>query len=133
MATIIQKVIFQNATIEQLYNLYMDPKLHEIISGGTVKISEKHGSTLDVFDGYITGKTLQTVKNKLVVQSWFGSDWNETDTMSAFVLSFEQNGNDAIVNVFHANVPDDKVTDLDKGWYDFYWNPWKAYLSDEKK
>ena len=133
MATIIQKVIFQNATIEQLYNLYMDPKLHEIISGGTVKISEKHGSTLDVFDGYITGKTLQTVKNKLVVQSWFGSDWNETDTMSAFVLSFEQNGNDAIVNVFHANVPDDKVTDLDKGWYDFYWNPWKAYLSGEKK
>jgi len=107
----------------------MDAKLHSLITAGPVKISEKTGSKLEVFGGYITGKTLQVIKNKLIVQSWHGSDWNAKDDDSAFVLSFEQKGKDAVMNVFHANVPDDNAASLDKGWHDHYWTPWKQHLA----
>lgn len=129
MATIIQKVVFKNTKTSQLYQLYMDATLHGMITNSKVTIGEKPGSNLKVFDGYITGKTLQTVKNKLVVQQWFGADWGQGAEDSVFVLSFEQKGKDAVLNVFHGNVPDDKAAGLDKGWHDHYWEPWKMYLA----
>ena len=132
MATIIQKIVFRNTTTKSIYDLYMNAKLHGMITGGAVKISEKIGSKLEVFGGYITGKTLQVIKNKLVVQQWHGSDWDAKADNSVFVLSFEKKGKDAILNVFHANIPDDKVKGLDKGWHDHYWNPWKQYLAGKE-
>ncbi len=128
MATITQKVIFKNTTVQQLYALYMDPKLHGHITNSKVKISEKAGSALNVFDGYIFGKTLLALPNSLIVQQWSGADWAADAEPSAFVLSFEQKGNDAILHVHHANVPDEKAAGLDKGWHDHYWNPWKQHL-----
>jgi activator of HSP90 ATPase len=131
MATIIQKVLFKNTTREILYELYMNAKMHSMITNSPVEISEKIGSGFNAFDGYITGKNLQLVKNQLIVQSWRGSDWDITDSDSAFLLSLEQKGNDVILNMVHANVPDDKEKDLDKGWHDFYWSPWKHHLKGQ--
>jgi activator of HSP90 ATPase len=132
MATIIQKITFKNAKTKQLYDLYMDPKLHGMITAGPVKISEKPGSKLDVFGGYITGKTLMTVKNKIIVQEWFGADFGKNTAPSVFVLTMEQKGKDAVLNVFHGNVPDERTSGLEKGWHDHYWNPWKQYLSGKE-
>ena len=131
MATIIQKVLFKNTTREAIYELYMNAKMHSSITDGPVEISEKVGSSFKAFGGYITGKNLQFVKNQLIVQSWRGSDWDSKDSDSAFLLSFEQKGNDVLLYMIHANVPDDKEKDLDKGWHDYYWNPWKQHLSGQ--
>ncbi len=129
MATINQRIVFKNTSTKELYDLYMNAKLHGQIAGGRVKVSEKPGSPLEAFDGYIKGKTLMVVKDQLIVQSWRGSDWSPTEPDSAFVLAFEQKGKDAIMHVCHANVPDAQAKGLDKGWRDFYWNPWKQHLS----
>ena len=110
----------------------MDPKMHGMITNSPVKISEKTGSKLEVFGGYITGKTLLAVKNKLVVQQWLGSDWGSKAESSVFSLSFEQKGADAVLNVFHANVPDVHYSSLEKGWNDHYWKPWKQYLAGKE-
>ncbi len=132
MATIIQKVVFKNTKRESLYELYMNAQLHSMIIDGPVEIKTKVGSSFNAFSGYITGKNLQLVKNQLIVQSWRGSDWDSKDSDSAFLLSLEQKGNDSVLNMIHANVPDDKAKSLDKGWHDHYWNPWKQHLSGQK-
>lgn len=132
MSTIVQKIVFKNTKTNQIYNLYMDAKLHGLITNGKVTISEKVGSKLNVFGGYITGKTLLTVKNKLIVQQWYAADWADGSDDSVFALTFEQKGKDAIMNVFHGNVPDDKAKGLEKGWHDHYWNPWKQYLAGKE-
>jgi activator of HSP90 ATPase len=129
MATIIQKVLFKNTTSETLYKLYMNAKMHSMLTGGPVEISAKVGSSFRAFGDYITGKNLQLVKNQLIVQSWRGSDWDKKDPDSVFVISLDQKGNDVMLNMIHANVPDDKEEDLDKGWKDFYWKPWKQHLA----
>jgi len=132
MATIIQKLVFKNTKSKQVYDLYMNAKLHAMITDGPVKMSEKAGSKLEVFGGYITGKTLLTVKSKLIVQEWIGSDWGAKAEPSVFSLSFERKGEDTVMKVFHANVPDDKAASLDKGWYGHYWDPWKQYLEGKE-
>lgn len=131
MGTIIQKVVFKNTTSETLFDLYMNPKMHSLITDQPVEISEKPGSSFKAFGGYITGKNLQIVKNKLIVQSWRGSDWKSDDSDSVFVLALEQNSSDVVLHMIHANVPDDKEKSLDKGWQEHYWNPWKQYLAGQ--
>lgn len=132
MATIIQKVLFTNTTCDALYDLYMNAEKHSMITDGPVEITDKVGTGFNAFGGYITGKNLHLIKNQLIVQSWRGSDWNPKDPDSAFLLAFEQKGNDVALNIIHANVPDDKEQDLDKGWYDYYWNPWKQLIADQE-
>jgi len=130
--TIEQKITFKNTTIDVLYNLYVNAKLHSQLSGGEAKISEKVGAAFSAYDGYCWGKNLQFIKNKLIVQSWRASDWNENDVDSTFILLFEQKAKDVVVTMVHANVPDNQAKSLTGGWDDFYWKPWKNYLSGKK-
>ncbi|MGP8217500.1 MAG: SRPBCC domain-containing protein [Bacteroidia bacterium] len=131
--TIMQKVVFKNTSTGTLYSMYLDSKHHAAITGGMpAKISAKEGAKFSAHGGYITGKNLQLIKNRLIVQSWRGSDWVKSDTDSTFILLFEQNGKDAVINMTHANIPDKHADDIKQGWIDYYWKPWKEYLASVK-
>lgn len=132
MATISQKVVFKETKKESLYDLYMNAKKHSEATGSPAKITEKEGSSFSAFDGYIVGKNLMIVKDQLIVQLWRGSDWAKKDPDSVFMLSLEQKGKDALLNMVHANVPEKQVDDLAKGWRDFYWKPWKKFLTGKR-
>ena len=127
--TILQTVVFKNTTPETLYEIYIDAKKHSEATGGKAKISSKVGSSYSAWDGYITGKTLQLVKGKLIVQSWRSSDFKSGDLDSTLILQFEKKGNDAVVHMVHVNVPDHQAAGVKGGWNDFYWTPWKKYLA----
>ncbi|HEV8286223.1 MAG TPA: SRPBCC domain-containing protein [Chitinophagaceae bacterium] len=129
--TIIQKVVFKNIPAATLYNTYVNAKEHSASIGAPVKIQNKENTKFSADGNYITGKTFQLVKDKLIVQSWRAEDWNKSDLDSTFVLLFEQQGNDGIVNMVHANVPDKHFEDIKKGWGDFYWKPWKKYFTEK--
>jgi len=132
--TLTQKVVFKNQKAAALYAMYLDSREHAKITGGNAaKITAKEGARYSAHDGYINGKNLQLVKDKLIVQSWRGSDWNKGDMDSTFILQFEQKGNDAVINMVHANVPDRHAAGIKTGWTDFYWKPWKEYLSTKYK
>ncbi len=126
--TILQKIVFKNTTVETLYNLYMDAKKHSDVIMAPVNIQNKEGASFTAYDDYITGKNLQLIPGKLIVQSWWASDWNEKETISTFILLLEQKGKDAIANMTHANVPDEQYNSIKEGWDQFYWKPWKEYL-----
>jgi len=132
MKTLTQKVVFKNTTPDELYEMYMDAKLHTMLTGDTAKITKKEGAKFTAYGTYIVGKNLQLVPGKLIVQSWRGSDWDKTDLDSTFILQFEKKGNDAVLNMVHANIPDAEADGIKSGWNDFYWTPWKAHLAGEK-
>ena len=126
--TICQTVVFKNTTPEMLYTIYMNAKKHSKATGGAAKISSKVGSSYSAWDGYISGKILHLIKEKMIVQSWRSSDFKANDLDSTLILWFEKKGKDAVINMVHANVPDHQYAGLKGGWDDFYWKPWKKYL-----
>jgi activator of HSP90 ATPase len=133
MATqITQKITFKKAKPKALFNLYMNAKQHSLIAGSPVKISSKAGSEFSAHQGYITGKNIYTVKDKIIVQSWRGVDWAPEDPDSVFTIILEPKGKDTILYAIHANVPDGKADSIAKGWYAHYWNIWKQYLAGKK-
>lgn len=106
----------------------MNSKLHTASTGAISHISDEEGTSYDSGDDYITGKNLQLIKNKLIVQSWRAADWIDSDLDSTFILWFEEKGKDAILNMVHANVPDKHAEGIKKGWNTFYWDNWKLFL-----
>jgi activator of HSP90 ATPase len=127
--TIVQKVVFKNTAPKTLYELYMDPKKHSLISGGPAKISAKEGAKYVVHGGYIKGKNLRLVKNRLIVQTWRAEGWDKNDLDSTFIIEPEPKGKDTVLHMIHANLPDKHSGHIAKGWYDHYWNPYKDHLA----
>ena len=130
--TITQKIVFKNAKAGSLYDMFLNAKQHRAITGGNpAKISSKEGSSFSVHGGYVVGKNLRLIKGKLIVQSWFGSDWDKNELDSILILRFDQQGKDAILHMTHANVPDKNADGIRKGWTEYYWKPWKELFSDK--
>ena len=131
--TITQRIVFKNIPATALYDTYMDAKEHNAAVGVAAKIQNKEGTKFSAHENYVTGKNLQLIRHKLIVQTWRASDWSKSDLDSTFILAFEQRGNDGIVNMTHANVPDKHVAGIRKGWDDYYWKPWKKYFAERRK
>ncbi len=127
--TITQKILFKNVSPKVLYELYINSKKHALSTGADAKIVAKTGGSFSAHDGYITGKILLLEKNKLIVQTWRGSDWDKEEENSIFILLIEPKDKDSIVHVTHANLPEKHAASIDKGWHSFYWKPWKMLLA----
>jgi len=127
--TIVQKVVFKNTTPAVLYDLYVNAKKHALISGVPAKINAKPGAAYSLHGGYIKGKNLRFVKNRLIVQTWRGAGWDKNDLDSTFIIQLEPKGKDVVLHAIHDNLPDKHAGNIDKGWFDHYWNPWKDYLA----
>jgi activator of HSP90 ATPase len=127
--TIVQDVLFSNTTPKALYEIYMDEKKHSIASGAPAQIQTTEGSAYSAHSGYITGKNLQLIPDRLIVQTWRAQSWPAEAIDSTFIISLEQQGEDVLLHAIHANVPDDAYEGLDTGWKKMYWEPWKLYLA----
>jgi len=127
--TIVQKIVFKNTTPEVLYELYTNAKKHSLVTGGAAKIIAKEGAKFSAYDNYATGKNLQLIKDKLIVQSWRAADWSKDDVDSTLTLLIEPKGKNAVLHVVHANLPDAQAKSIADGWHAYYWKPWKDYLA----
>ena len=127
--TITQEVVFKNTSPKDLYDLYMNSKKHSIATGAPAKMSSKIGGEYSAHSGYITGKNLLLVKNKLIVQSWRAQGWPKTEPDSIFIIRLEPKGDEVVLSAIHAIVPDKEAEGIEKGWFAHYWEPWKKYLA----
>lgn len=126
--TIQQTIDFKGASAKELYNLYMNPKLHSAVTGAPAEITKKAGERFSAHGGQFRGKNLHVVANKLVVQAWRAKGWDRKDPDSILTLRFEDVDGGARVSLVQALVPDDKAADVKKGWTSSYWKLWKAHL-----
>ncbi len=129
---ITQKIVFKKTKPKELFELYMNPKKHAMIAGSPVTVSSKADARFSAHGGYITGRTVYIVKDKMIVQNWRGSDWTPEDPDSIFTILLEPDGKDTILHAIHTSIPDNKAEGIEKGWHDHYWKPWKQHLAGKK-
>ena len=127
--TIVQDVVFKNTSANALYELYMDGEKHSIATGAPADISPTEGTNYSAHSGYITGKNLQLITNRLIVQSWRAMSWSADDVDSTFIIYLESQGADTLLHAIHANLPDSAAESIDSGWHKMYWEPWRLYLA----
>ena len=101
------------------------------MTGGAAQCSITVGDTFSAWDGYITGKNLELVENKKIVQTWRTTEFDETDEDSILSIEFItiQNGTEFILT--HTNIPQGQ-TQYKQGWIDHYFSPMKEFISNQK-
>ena len=129
MAKTIQQNVTFKAKAAKLYSLYADSKLHSAATGQKATVGAA-GGKFSAFGGMISGKILQTVKNKSIVQTWRAKSWKKADPDSILILTFEDTKSGGRVSMVHANVADHDAKGVTAGWKNFYWDQWRKYLSD---
>lgn len=127
--TIQQRVEFENVSPEELFDIYMNSERHSAAICSGVTIGNKEDSKFTAFDGDVSGKVLLIVPKHMIVQSWRGNIWKETDLDSILILTFSKTSDGALIDLVHANIPEHAYTAVnEEAWNERYWDLWKVYL-----
>ena len=134
MTRAIRQSVLLGAPPYVLFDTYLDRRGHQAVTGGKVSISARPGSRFSAFDGMITGRTLEVLPKRLIVQSWRSGGWHEDDPDSILVLAFApgRRAGTGRVDLIHIGVPRHDRAGVDKGWRHYYWRPWRAHLKARK-
>jgi activator of HSP90 ATPase len=117
------------ATAQAVYDAWLDSGAHGAMTGGAAKIAKRVGGAYSAWDGYITGKTLELVPAKRIVQSWRTSEFAAHDPDSTITIELEQMKAGTRLTLTHRGVPDGQTSYENGGWQDNYFTPMKAYFA----
>ncbi len=128
MRNIIFQTVVLPASAETLFEMYLDPSVHQAITGAPVAIGDERGAPFEAFNGSLTGTTIEVVEPTLIVQSWRSTEFKDTDPDSTLILSFTPKGNEGQIDLIHLDVPDQDYDGVNEGWEKYYWRPWRDYI-----
>ena len=125
MRNIIYQTVVLPASAEKLFDMYLDPSIHQAITGASVDIGDEKGAKFKAFDGALTGMILEVIKSRLIIKSWRSNAFKAEDPDSTLILSFTPEGDEGRI----VDVPDHDYDGVTQGWEKYYWAPWRAYLA----
>jgi activator of HSP90 ATPase len=120
------------AAPQAVYDAWLDSAAHSAMTGGAAKIAKRVGGAYSAWDGYITGKTLELLPGKRIVQSWRASEFAARDPDSTITVELAPTKTGTRLTLTHRSVPDGQTGYENGGWQDFYFTPMKAYFAREK-
>jgi len=129
MMKAIQQSVRFPVSPKRLYETYLDSKKHSASTGGNARVSRKVGGQFRAWNGQLTGRNLLVVPNRMIVQAWRSVNFKATDPDSILILVFSKASGGARIDLVHANVPRQDHAGVTKGWYKYYWEPWKKYFA----
>ncbi len=123
----IKQGLMIKATPHEIYEALMDSKKHAQFTGAPAKISQKVGGSFTAHGNYISGKNLELVKDKKIVQLWRGSTWPKGHFSTVtFLLKPTKGGTKLMFS--HKGIPVREVKNITSGWKTYYWHPLKLIL-----
>jgi activator of HSP90 ATPase len=127
---ITQTVTFK-ATAKEVYEALLNENKHAAFTGAETIIDIKTNGKFSVYDGYCHGYNIELVKNEKIVQAWhFAEDGWPDEHFSTCTFLLKQIGNTTKLTFTQTEVPEHKVTALEGGWKDFYWEPLADFLEN---
>ena len=106
-----------NTEPADIYSAITNPYTIELWSGYPATMSTEPGSEFSLWEGDITGKNLEFVIDKMVVQEWYFGDQTEKSIVTINITPDREN---SLVTVEHTNIPDDEFDSIAEGWREFY-------------
>ena len=106
-----------NAEPSDVYSALTNPFTIELWSGYPAKMSTESGSEFSLWEGDISGKNLEFIENKKIVQEWYFGDRTEKSIVTITISPDREN---SLVTVEHSNIPDEDLKDISEGWREYY-------------
>jgi activator of HSP90 ATPase len=106
-----------NAEASDIYSAFTNPFTIELWSGYPAIMSTEPGSEFSLWEGDITGKNIDFIKDRKIVQEWYFGDQPEKSVVTILI---RPEGENSEVTVEQTNIPDDEFAQITEGWREFY-------------
>ncbi len=134
MSPAIQKEVDFKVSPQRIYEALLDSKQFSAFSGGhPAEIEREAGGAFSCFGGVITGRNIELVPNRRIVQAWRVKMWPE-GVYSIVTFDLQAQGSGTRLTMEHKGFPEDMRAHLsgempDGGWSRQYLEPLRKYLS----
>jgi activator of HSP90 ATPase len=125
----IQQTVRFGASPREVYELLMDSKKHQSLSGEKVIISKKVPGKFTAWNGHITGFNLALKPGAKIVQAWRATGW-WPDHYSIAIFDIEKVKGGSILRFTQIGVPPHRYSGHYRGWIEAYWTPMKEVLAN---
>ncbi len=125
----IEQEIVINSTPHEIYEVFMDAKKHSKLTENKVKVSREVGGSFSIFEGALSGKNVELIQDKKIVQTWRGDGetWPK-GYYSTITLILEPNDKGTLIKFTHVDLPEASYESVKEGWDTYYWEPLKEML-----
>jgi activator of HSP90 ATPase len=106
-----------NAESSDVYSALTNPFTIELWSGYPAQMSTEPGSEFSLWEGDISGKNLEFIENRKVVQEWYFGNQSEKSIVTITISPDREN---SFITVEHSNIPDEDFKDISEGWREYY-------------
>jgi uncharacterized protein YndB with AHSA1/START domain len=130
---VIEQTVFFKASPQEVYDALLDAEKHSDFTGSPATVSAKLGAEFNAWDGYISAKNLELVKNKKIVQEWETTGWPKGYPRSRLELTLTAKRGGTELKMVHSKVPAEQVESYTSGWVESYWDPLAEYLAKNVK
>lgn len=113
---------------EEVYLALTNPFTIELWTGYSAVMSTDPGSEFELWEGDITGKNLEFVENKKIVQQWY---FGEHEEASIVTIKLFENKKGTQVELNHTNIPDEDFENITEGWNEYYFGAIKEFFEIE--
>ncbi len=125
----LSKVYEYQATLDDVWKCFTDPKYIEAWDAGPVEMTDKEGSEFKLWGGDVWGKNLKVIKGKALEQAWSSVGW---ESPSKVKFTFEEDNGKVKVTLKQSDIPDNELKSTDSGWDDYYLGAITTLLTDKK-
>jgi activator of HSP90 ATPase len=124
--TIIQTISIKTSP-SRVYSAITSAEQFSEVTGAAAQISADEGGAFSCFDGQISGRHIELVPDRRIVQAWRVKAWPEA-VYSVVKIDISESDDATTVELVHTGYPDGAAEHLEPGWHKMYWEPLKTYL-----
>lgn len=126
MSNIHQEVSFP-VSPERIFEILVDTRRFAEVTGAPATGGGSEGAPFSLFGGHVTGRNVELVPGKRVVQAWRAKTWPEgLYSLARFELRAEGSATKLVFD--HDAFPDDMKEHLSSGWHANYWDKIRSHL-----
>ena len=117
---------------QEIYKAWLDSQQHSEMTNADAEIDPNVNGTFSIWNGYITGSTVELIPNIKIVQRWRTTDFPPGSDQSVVEVNLHETPIGVKLILKHYNIPDGQGNDYKKGWKEYYFKPMKRYFTKGK-
>jgi activator of HSP90 ATPase len=112
---------------DSVYRALTDQMEFSALTNSDATIGSEPGDSFSAFGGMITGRQIDLVPGRRIVQAWRAGTWPE-GRYAINTFELEPDGSETRLTFRQAGFPEGEQEHLSDGWHKMYWEPLKAHL-----
>ncbi len=117
------------AAPKAVFEAWLSSRGHSEMTGSPALFEDGGRGRFTAWDGYISGEVLDVEEGLRILQSWRTTDFAAGDEDSLLELIFHAQGPGTRLTLRHSNLPEGSSKRYEQGWFEYYFEPMKAYFA----